>query len=114
MRRFQEAFNVLTTLRSEVRGFKTKVVKSAIGDSINNNRTVTVNQAIRFAKKRKLRSLALILSITSSILEEKILESRGNRTDAIDLNELVTTYRNVVMNGKQLRRQIGVALSKVG
>jgi hypothetical protein len=116
MRRFQEAFNALTEFRSAARGFNTKVIKANIGDSVKNNRTITVSQAVRFASKIGLRKTALVLEITSAILEEEILSRRTARTDAIDLNELVNTYRTVVMNGRSntFRRKIGSALAKVG
>ena len=114
MRRFQEGFEVVAEFRSIARGFTTKVIKQSIGDSIQNNRTITVGQAVRFASRMGLPKTALILEITASILEEEILSARKNRSDAIDLNELVTTYRNVVMNEGKLRREIGSAISKVG
>jgi predicted membrane chloride channel (bestrophin family) len=114
MRKFQEVFNVLTEFRSVARGFNTKVIKTKIGDSIENNRTITVSQAIRFATKIGLRRTALLLEVTNAIMEEEILSTRTSRTDAIDLNELVTTYRNVVMNNGKLRREIGSAVAKVG
>jgi hypothetical protein len=116
MRRFQQAFNVLTEFRSAARGFNTKVIKAQIGDSVRNNRTITVNQAIRFANKMGFDKIALILETTNLLLEEEIKSRRESRTDAIDLNELVNTYRTVVMNGRSdtLRRKIGSALSKVG
>ena len=115
MRRFQEAFQDLTELRSQMRGvLRTKAVKRSIGDSINNNRTLTVSQAIRYANKFGMFRLALLVEITTSILEESILDARRNRTDAIDLNELVTTYRNEVMNKRKFRREIGSAVAKVG
>jgi len=123
MRLFQNAFNQLADLRSVARGFNTKLMKRAIGDSINNNRTLTVNQAIRFANKVGLYTLASTLEVTASILETEILEARVSRTDAIDLNELVSTYRNLIMvkkgirsrkkTRKSLRRKIGLALAKV-
>ena len=114
MRRFQEAFNILAEFRSTARGFNTKVIKRSIGDSISNNRTITISQAVRFASKMGLKRIALVLEVTAAILEDEILQNRRNRSDAIDLNELVATYRNVVMNEGKLRREIGSALAKVG
>jgi hypothetical protein len=114
MRRFQEAFTVLTEFRYMARGFNTKVIKGSIGDSIQNNRTITLGQAIRFANRIGLTKTALLIEVTAAVLEEEILNTRTSRTDAIDLNELVTTYRNVVMNKGKFRREIGSALSKVG
>lgn len=116
MRKFQEAFNTIVEFRSQARGFRTKVIKRSIGDSVNNHRTITVGQAIRFARKIGLVKEAITLNVVSSILEDQIIGRRGSRTDAVDLNELVNTYRIVVMDGRSdiFRRKIGVALSKVG
>lgn len=114
MRRFQEAFQDLTALRSALRGgLRTKAVKQSIGDSMNNNRTLTVSQAIRYTRKNGMVKLALLLEVTTAILEESILDSRKNRTDAIDVNELVTVFRKEVMTNRKFRREIGSAVSKV-
>jgi hypothetical protein len=113
MRRFQEAFKALAELRSAARGFNTKVIKESIGDSISNNRTITVSQAIRFSRKVGSKRLALLLETTTAILEQEILGNRRNRSDAIDLGELVDTYRDVVMSGKRFRREIGSAVARI-
>jgi hypothetical protein len=113
MRRFQEAFEVLTKFRSTARGFNTKVIKKSIGDSITNNRTITVSQAARFSRKVGLKRVALLLETTTAILEQDILNNRVNRTDAIDLNELVSTYRDVVMSKRKFRREIGLAVARI-
>lgn len=116
MRRFQEAFNLLVEFRSMARGFNTKVIKTTIGDSTKNNRTITVGQTIRFAKKIGEKRAARVIEATFGVLEEEILSRRNFRTDAVDLNELVTVYREVLMKNKneQFRRKVGTAVSKVG
>lgn len=116
MRKFQETFNALTEVRSMLRGREVRSVKKIIGDSTRNNRTLTVNQTIRFLNITGAHNLAARLDVVSTILKNQILKRRKNRTDAIDINELVSTYRSVVMNGRSAtyRKQIGTAVSKVG
>jgi len=48
MRKFEQFFTNIATVRSVLRGKIAKQVKQAIGDSVNNNRTLTVSQTIRF------------------------------------------------------------------
>lgn len=116
MRKFQETFNAIAEVRSLLRGKEVRVAKRLIGDSVRNNRTLTVGQAIRFLNKTGAYTLATRIEVVNSILKGQILKRRENRTDAIDINELVTVYRSVVMNGRstKLRKQIGTAVSKVG
>ncbi len=119
MRKFQEYFNNLAWFRSYARQTAvTRSIKMIVGDSTNNNRTLTVGQAIRYFKRVGRTTDATKLEAVKAILEPVVLKQRrkeGNRrTDAVDLSELVTAYRVVVMEGKKLRRQIGTAVSKVG
>lgn len=113
MRRFEEFFTVLTAIRSLTRGKGNKIIKKVIGDSTNNKRTVTVLQTIRYMEATGDELLAKELKVVLGVLENKILSRRNRRTDAIDLTELTNTYREVVMNKAQLRREIGTALAKV-
>jgi hypothetical protein len=116
MRKFQSTFNTIAELRSMFRGETTREVKAFLGDSTRNNRTLTVNQVVRYLNRVGTTRLAATVETVSSILEKEILKRRENRTDAIDITELVNTYRIVVMNGRSdtYRRKIGNALSKVG
>lgn len=114
MRKFQTVFNTIAELRSLLRGKRTKQVKKSLGDSVNNNRTLTVSQVVRYLNKTRDSELAATLQAVVEVLENEILNSRSNRTDAIDINELVSTYRNVVMEQGRYRREIGSALSRVG
>lgn len=116
MRKFQETFNALTEVRALLRGREVRSVKKILGDSTKNNRTLTVAQTVRFLNKTGAHNLAKRLNVVSSILKPQILKRRKNRTDAIDINELVSVYRTVVMNGRSdvYRKRIGTAVSKVG
>lgn len=116
MRKFELVFNAIAEIRSIARGAGATEIKKLIGDSTNNNRTLTVSQTVRYLNKVGLRKLAYAVETSTNILESQILRRRENRTDAIDLNELVSTYRTVVMNGRSdiYRRRIGNAVAKVG
>jgi len=119
MRKFQEFFNEIAWFGSYARQTVIgRSIKRNVGDSTNNNRTITVNQAIRYFKNTGRHDSAFKLEAVKNILEQAALTQRRkrgtNRTDALDLSELVTTYRTVVMEGKKFRRQIGTAVSKVG
>lgn len=115
MRKFQETFNAIAEVRSMLRGKTTKLVKRQLGDSTENNRTLTVSQVVRYLNKSGAKKLAKRVQVSAEVLKDIIL-TRRSRTDAIDINELVTTYRNVVMNGRSstYRKKIGLAISKVG
>lgn len=98
--------NVLNT-------FDRDFIKSAIGDSINNNRTLTVSQVIRFLSTRRnstLKSLADQLEAVygSSVVHNSLLRARANtfRTDAIDINELLNA---VSVNSRSVSRSLSAA-----
>ena len=97
MRKFQSVFNLVAAIRGAARGDNTKVIKKAIGDSTRNNRTLTVNQVVRYLTLAGFDTDAQKISVVTEILKDQILSRRNNRTDSIDINELVTTYRTVVM-----------------
>lgn len=116
MRNFQRVFHLLAGVRYLARGERAKTIKKSIGDSTKNNRTVTVSQAVRYLNGINETNLAKVLEKTTNILESEILKTRKNRTDAIDLAELVNTYRSVVMNKRKskYRQKIGNSFLKVG
>lgn len=113
MRKFEEAFQRLAVARSLLRGPETKVIKKALGDSIQNNRTLTVSQVQRYLTYVGAYSTVRLIQASLTILTPYIIKARKNRTDAIDFNELVTTFRVVVMNKKKFRREIGTAVGRV-
>lgn len=111
MRKFEQFFTNIATVRSVLRGKIAKQVKQVIGDSVNNNRTLTVSQTIRFLETNGQKALANQLRKVNTVLEPRIRNSR-QRTDAVDISEFVSTYRQLVMNNKELRRDIGNVLKR--
>jgi len=114
MRKFEKFFNNVATVRSILRGKIAKQVKVQLGDSANNNRTLTVNQTVRFLKENGHISLANQIEKVREVIEPTIKTVRKtnkvNRTDAIDISEFVNVYRTYVMNNKVLRPKVSVAL----
>jgi len=114
MRKFEKFFNNVATVRSILRGKIAKQVKVQLGDSANNNRTLTVNQTVRFLKENGHISLANQIEKVREVIEPTIKTVRRtnkvNRTDAIDISEFVNVYRTYVMNNKVLRPKVSVAL----
>lgn len=110
MRKFQKFFKSITWFASYSRQTSIKNdIKRKLGHSTNNNRTLSVNQAISHLKRNHNMYLGVQLESVYRILKPKI-KTKRTRTDAIDLSELVSTYRTVVMNKRKLRRQIGSIL----
>jgi len=88
-------------------------IKFVIGDSISNNRVPTVSQVIRFLTRsgasRKQRLIGKQLSGVYELLRQDIQISRAYsnaRTDAIDINELLNVYENLVLNGPTSFRRV--------
>jgi hypothetical protein len=113
MRKFQNFFYDLLQTSKDLNIIR-NLVKSAIGDSKKNNRTLTVSQVIRYLEQnhvRGSRSKARKIRAVYDLLRADINRNRSdfsNRTDAIDINELVNTYRNLVMNNKDRSTRIAV------
>lgn len=106
MRKFQKYFLELARLNYKLKIYK-NAVKEEIGDSINNNRTLSVNQVLRYLNGHKT---AKNITTVYSVLKPYIKNDRKvstKRTDAIDMGELVATYRAVVMDDKKLRKTLG-------
>lgn len=82
-------------------------VKSFIGDSTNNNRTLTVNQVVRFLNATGRYTLAATLTAVSKRLTDDINASRYysdiNRTDAVDINEFLNVYGEVITDTTTVR-----------
>lgn len=112
MRKFEQFFNNIATVRSVLRGNLAKQVKQTIGDSVNNNRTLTVSQTIRFLENNGQKALANQLRKVNTVIEPVIRSSGRQRTDAVDISEFVNTYRTVVMNSRELRRDVGNLLKR--
>lgn len=89
-------------------------IKAAIGDSVANNRTVTINQLIRFLGTRRkpaFRALGTQLAAVYGLPTVSGLLT-GNRsglarTDAFDINELLY----VINNQTSAKRAVSRALA---
>lgn len=108
----------INTLDTFIGGIDNITIKEAIGDSINNNRTVTVSQVIRYLTSRRntdLKDLGLQLEVVYEELLEDLHEARIGllRTDAFDINEFINVYTDVVIGGgKSIQREFnGVLLT---
>lgn len=113
MRKFEQFFKSIAKVRSNVRGENGVVAKAIIGASIDNHRTLTLNQTVQYLLAIRKVKLAKQLQAVSEVIVPEIKVNRSNRTDAIDLSEFVNTYRNYVMDTKTLRRTVAAKLSKV-
>lgn len=82
-------------------------IKSYIGDSVSNNRTVSVRQLIRYFVATREVHLAKNLEMAYSLLRNKIKRRRSSaRTDAIDLSEFTQTSRNLDTKTKRRLGQL--------
>lgn len=106
-------FNNISTV---VNGLNTNTVKATIGDSVNNNRTLTVSQVIRYLTTRRKSNLKLLgnqLDVAYGILRPEIVAGRLSfRTDAIDINEFLLAFESGVVTGPtSVKRSIGRELA---
>jgi len=95
-------------------------IKTTLGDSTNNNRTLTVNQVIRFLTTRRdvdVKELGYNLQVAYDTVYYKVLNSRkSRRTDAIDINEFLTFFTHytipaTTIYGQRLVRSLGQQLT---
>lgn len=88
-------------------------IKSVIGDSTNNHRTVSVNQLVRFLAIFNPTLSAQVNTIYLSVREDIAFGYRTNyRNDAIDSYEFLSYLEEHLENPKSVRK-IGRLLSKV-
>lgn len=103
MTKYQKFYN---NLNITLEGLNTSEVKATIGDSINNNRVLTVGQLVRFLTNagRTNKVLGSNLNIIYDLLRNDIVSSRLNgRTDAIDINEFINFYEATVIGSGEFR-----------
>lgn len=92
-------------------------IKFSIGDSTDNNRTLSVNQLIRYLRGLAMPShklLASDLELVYSSLRPVITGARAasrRRTDAIDINEFATAFGAAYFVSPGFRRSLGHRLS---
>lgn len=94
----------LIQLKQVVERFNRDGVKVSVGDSINNNRSLTVSQVVRFltevSANQERNILGVNLAAAYKRLRPLILQGRAvtrNRTDAIDINEFINYYTTFVV-----------------
>lgn len=105
MARIDGFFNVIEGIVSNV---GSTVIKTEIGDSIENHRTLTVNQLVRFltnSDNKATRNLGYRLReiYVAARVSNNIRRTPG-RTDAVDINELI--YSVKVRGSSKLRRTL--------
>ena len=111
--------NFFNTLVEVVGGLDRNFVKETIGNSTSNNRTLTVNQVIRYLSSRRgvgLKSLGGQLESVYGDILPLIIASRkrrNRRTDSVDINEFINTFESRVINSKSsnFKRTIGRVIS---
>ena len=119
MRKFQKFFYDLLKVTEDI---DPVILKSSIGDSVHNNRVISVNQLVRYLTTSKNRGD----KVTGKRLEKvhnKLLKNyitfgsrpfrKVKRNDAVDINEFIKEYRNTVMNSKVFRHSVNNILEKV-
>ena len=108
-----KTISFLNRLVTTLNTVDTDTLKSSIGDSTNNNRTVTVNQAIRFFTRSGKRRLASNLRTVYSSRQVRSLiraiRATSRRTDAVDINELLSAV-NVASHVASFNRSLGRSL----
>jgi len=101
-----------SALQGVLNKYGRNTIKLAIGDSVGNNRTVTVNQLIRFLSTRRTLTLRVLgaqlqavyaLSLITEGLED--LRWTNERTDAFDINEFLAVYNAAVLQGDAVSKR---------
>jgi len=99
--------------------YDSKSIKTAIGDSINNNRVPTIRQVVRFLggnnTAERTKKLSESLNNAYDLLRDDIAAFRSlknYRSDGFDIYEFVDTYYAMVVKGKNtsLRRAVSRVL----
>ena len=112
MTKYQTFFNNLNITLEDL---NPNIVKATIGDSINNNRVLTVGQVVRFLSDSRIignKSLGSNLSNVYTTLRNDIVSSRSNsRTDAIDINEFINFYETTVIGSGEFRTLVSKNIS---
>lgn len=115
MNKAEQFYETLTNVLGD---YNPETIKTFLNDSTFNNRTVSVNQVIRFLRyqnSRSLRSLAIDLQTTYDSLRWKLTQRRSilnkRRTDAVDINEFVRLYAIECIVNPTFRRSLGHKLT---
>lgn len=81
-------------------------VKRSIGDSTQNNRTISVNQLVRFLTRRGNRGDQILARRISTLLEsvrDLVSLNRINRTDAVDVSEFLEVLNHLTSDSSHTR-----------
>jgi hypothetical protein len=108
---------LVNVVRDEVSNLSNNFgVKMNIGDSIDNNRVITVRQTIRYLNNDPtVRTVGQDLDTVYSFLLKqglfKKLRRNKNRSDAYDINEFFTVFNRYVNNNPVLKSVLGRKIS---
>lgn len=91
-------------------------VKEVIGDSTNNNRTLSVTQVIRYLDQIGEFRLSEQLDNAYTVLYDQLWEDRAargvTRNDVFDINEFFATYNNfVIAKNTDIRKYVVQAVA---
>lgn len=101
--------NFVNAVTNTVNNLNTVAVKESLGDSTNNNRTLSVRQLIRFLSATRGRNAGRNRALASDIetvynrLRSEITYVRSltnSRTDAVDIQEFITELDYLVSVGR--------------
>ena len=104
-------------LINTVNVFNNNLVKATIGDSINNNRTLTVGQVVRYLNSgnsgiKGAKALGTNIANVFNILRNDINANRmNNRTDAVDYFEFIYAYQNFVIGSGEFKKEVSNTLN---
>lgn len=107
----------INTLLELLENVSNREIKEIIGDSVNNHRTVSVVQTIRFLNQIGEFKLANQLENTYDLLFDELkvarIERGVSRQDGFDIYELTDLYEDLVIdtNNVTLRRIITQAVA---
>ena len=113
MTKAQKFVNNLTDVLNDINVVK---VKKSIGDSTNNNRTLTVNQVIRYLTSRRKTNLKKLGEDLQTIYGNrkvrkllKVLRTSSSRTDSVDVSEFLQAL-SVCVQLPSFTRSVGHTL----
>jgi hypothetical protein len=102
----------ITNLLNIVNSVSNTQIKEIIGDSVNNHRTVSVIQTVRFLDQIGESDLAAGLEDTFNLLRDDLKQARlargTTRRDAFDIYEFADLYDDLLLqrNNTSLRRAV--------
>ncbi len=107
MSKLNNFINEVATVLSVVNA-DSAYAKEIIGDSLNNHRTLTVNQLVRYLSITGDYTLSVNVSLAYNKLRpnlKKYRNRRNNRSDAFDVNEFFAVLNNVSLRAKPTTKQ---------